>query len=162
MATNRVVRLAARIILGLMLLVLGGEKLFGGQFTAKGSLAAWVTGELTAGHAFSFYRPFLERVVIPNDWLFAWLVTLGEVAGGIALISGVLLRPIAILAAVEIACIGLASTAPAPGASLAASVGGAMKVVPLLLLLLVIAAEAEGDPLAAASGARGRRRGERE
>ena len=157
MALNRVVRLGARIILGLMFLVLGGDKIFGGQFTGKGTIAGWVTNEAAAGHVFSFYRPFLEKIVAPNDWLFAWLIALGEFALGIALISGVLLRIAAFLGAIEVAAIGLGSAAPPAGASLAEAVAGSLKFLPLILLLLVIAVEADADPLGGSGG--GRRRG---
>jgi uncharacterized membrane protein YphA (DoxX/SURF4 family) len=159
MQMNRVVRLGARIILGLMFLVYGGDKIFGGRFTAKGSLSAWATGQIAGGHVFAFYRPFLERVVIPNDALFAWCVALCEFFLGVALLSGVLLRLTAFLGALLIVLIGLGSAAPAAGASLAMTVGGIGQFLPLILLLLVVAAEAEGDPLGGfGGGGSGRRR----
>ncbi len=160
MGINRVVRLAARIILGLVFLVLGGDKIFGGQFVAKGTIAGWVTSQAAAGHVFPFYQPFLERIVLPNDWLFAWLIALGEFALGIALISGVLLRIAAFLGAIEVALIGLGTAAPPAGASLATAVSGTLEFLPLILLLLVIAADAEGDPLAGGGRGGSRRRGE--
>lgn len=165
MQVNRVVRLGARIILGLMFLVLGGDKLVGGQFTSKGFLAGWATGQIAAGKALGFYQPFLQQVVVPNDWLFAWAIAIGEFVLGIALISGVLLRPMALLGALEVACIGAASAAPVPGASLAATVAGTLTFIPLILLLLTIAGEAEGDPLAGGGGGGGgggKRRRERD
>lgn len=165
MQMNRIVRLTARIILGLMFLVFGGDKIFGGQFTTKGFLSGWVTGEIAAGHAFPFFRAFLEKVVVPNDWFFAWTIALGEFLLGIALISGVLLRPAAFFGALLVSFIGLASAAPPAGASLAVTAGGLMKFAPLILLLLVISAEAEGDPLAGTGGGGGggrRRKGERD
>jgi thiosulfate dehydrogenase [quinone] large subunit len=157
MATSRVVRLLVRIILGLVFLVLGGDKIFGGQFTSKGFLAGWITEQVASGHVAPFYRPFLETIVAPNDWLFAWIIAVGEFALGIALISGVLLRIAAVLGALEVAMIGLASAMPPAGATLAGAVAGTLQFLPLVLLLLVIAADAEVDPLAAGGS---RRRGD--
>ena len=53
-------------------------------------LAGFVSANLES--AFSFYRPFIEGVVLPNKALFAGLVAWGEFAAGIALILGLATR----------------------------------------------------------------------
>ncbi len=48
--------------------------------------------------AYSFYRPFIDAVVLPNLELFAALVTYGELAIAVGLIFGVLTRAATIAA----------------------------------------------------------------
>ena len=52
---------------------------------------------------FSFYRPFVETVVLPNKELFAFLVGWGELAIGLSMIVGLATRYSAIAGAVMVA-----------------------------------------------------------
>ena len=52
---------------------------------------------------FSFYRPFVESVVLPNKELFAFLVGWGEFAIGISMILGLATRYSAVLGFVMVA-----------------------------------------------------------
>ncbi len=54
-------------------------------------------------NSYSFMRPFLESVVVPNKALFAALVSWGELMIGIALIVGLATRYAAIAGAVMVA-----------------------------------------------------------
>jgi len=56
-----------------------------------------------AENSFSFYRPFVESVVLPNKELFAFLVGWGEFAIGISMILGLATRYGAIAGAVLVA-----------------------------------------------------------
>jgi hypothetical protein len=141
MALNQFVRLMARIIIGLYFVVLGGDKLIRGTFTAPHFLSDWATQQIAEGHAFSAFQPFLEQIVIPNGRIISWVFAGAEFALGIALISGVLIGPVALLGAVQVACILLASGKPAPGTALSTAIAGTLPFVPLMLLLLVISAE---------------------
>jgi len=60
----------------------------------RDNFAAGLEGFLNAqsGNTFAFYRPFVESVVLPNNGLFAVLVSWGEFAVGIALILGLATR----------------------------------------------------------------------
>lgn len=53
-------------------------------------LAGFLSGTLDA--SFSFYRPFLESVILPSKEVFAALVAWGELAIGLALILGLATR----------------------------------------------------------------------
>ncbi len=53
----------------------------------------------TLDASFSFYRPFLESVILPSKELFAALVAWGELAIGLALILGLATRYAAFIAA---------------------------------------------------------------
>lgn len=133
----------ARMFLGICFLVFGGNKVFGGEFMAKGSLAAWSQKQIAEGHVFAFFRPFLETVVIPNDRLFAIAVAFGEFALGIALVAGVMLRPAGVLGILLVACIALSSTAPPAGATFSMILGGALQFAALACLLFIFAANAD-------------------
>jgi thiosulfate dehydrogenase [quinone] large subunit len=93
--------LPIRLYLGYEWITAGWGKLFGeGAVAWTGANAgAAVTGfaqgalQLTGGEhpdVTPWYGWFLENVTIPNAALFSWLVTLGEIAVGIALILGAL------------------------------------------------------------------------
>jgi uncharacterized membrane protein YphA (DoxX/SURF4 family) len=56
-----------------------------------------------AENSFSFYRPFVESVVLPNKELFAFLVGWGEFAIGISMVLGIATRYGAIAGAVLVA-----------------------------------------------------------
>jgi thiosulfate dehydrogenase [quinone] large subunit len=64
-------------------------------------LAGFVNGNLE--NSFGFFRPFLESVVLPNKGLFAFLVSWGELAIGVAMILGLATRYFAVAGAVMVA-----------------------------------------------------------
>jgi thiosulfate dehydrogenase (quinone) large subunit len=74
-----------RLYCGYFFLRAGLHKLtsgFGGTGLAK-TLTEWATKP-----GYDFYRPFLTHVAIPHADVFAWLVMLGEIAVGAALLVG--------------------------------------------------------------------------
>jgi thiosulfate dehydrogenase [quinone] large subunit len=77
-----------RIYAGLFFAWHGFGKLSRGNFAA--GMEGFLTGRLES--SFSFYRPFIEYVVLPNKELFAALVAWGELAVGLALIVGLATR----------------------------------------------------------------------
>lgn len=88
--------LLLRVYLGAVFLVSGALKLASGDFASRmtrfletviGASGEDVDPGLPTG--FSWYRPFLEEVVIPNAELFASLVMAAEFAAGVALVLGV-------------------------------------------------------------------------
>jgi thiosulfate dehydrogenase (quinone) large subunit len=86
-----------RILFGIAFLVSARGKLLAGQegFT---EVTEFMVGQAWAESSYSFYRPFLDAVVIPNSELFAFMVTWGELAVGIALVLGLFARPAALAA----------------------------------------------------------------
>ena len=65
------------------------------------SVVGFLNGQ--AEGTFSFYRPFVESVVLPNKELFAFLVGWGEFAIGISMILGLATRYGAVAGAVMLA-----------------------------------------------------------
>jgi len=94
MSRERVALLAVRIALGVFFIFEGWDKL------------PWVTdpGLLTtilkkwADSGVPSAKWYIESILIPGVPLFARLVFLGEVAAGLSILSGVWLRPAAIIA----------------------------------------------------------------
>lgn len=88
-----------RVYTGVFFLYYGFGKIRNPEF-ADG-LAGFVTSRLES--SVGTFRPFLESVVLPNKGLFAFLVSWGELAIGIALIVGLATRWASIAGAVMVA-----------------------------------------------------------
>jgi len=88
-----------RIYTGVFFLYYGFGKVRNPNF-ADG-LGGFVTSRLE--ESFGFMRPFLESAVLPNKALFAFLVSWGEFAIGIALILGLATRWASVAGAVMVA-----------------------------------------------------------
>jgi uncharacterized membrane protein YphA (DoxX/SURF4 family) len=94
MSRERVAFLAVRIALGVFFVFEGWDKL--PWMTNPGLLATALQKWADAGVPVSKW--YIETILIPGVQVFARLVFLGEVATGLALLSGVWLRPAAIIA----------------------------------------------------------------
>jgi thiosulfate dehydrogenase (quinone) large subunit len=81
-----------RIAVGLLFLIFGEYKVFGTEFTLHGGFQFWIQRFLTEG-AYPFVIPILRGFVLPHATPIAFLVAYGELAIGIALVLGVLVRP---------------------------------------------------------------------
>jgi uncharacterized membrane protein YphA (DoxX/SURF4 family) len=94
MSREKVALLAVRIALGVFFIFEGWDKL--PWMTDPGMLTTILKKWADAGVPSS--RWYIETILIPGVPVFARLVFLGEVAAGLALLSGFWLRPTAILA----------------------------------------------------------------
>src|ERR1700746_50099 len=81
-----------RISVGCLFLIFGEYKVFGSQFTLGGGFQSWINRFLQGGMAYPFMIPVLEHVVLPHATLIAFLVAYGELAIGLALVMGILVR----------------------------------------------------------------------
>jgi len=88
-----------RVYTGLFFIYFGFGKIASGNF-AEG-MGGFVNMQLE--NSFGFFRPFLESVVLPNKGLFAFLVSWGELAIGIAMVLGLATRYFAVAGAVMVA-----------------------------------------------------------
>jgi uncharacterized membrane protein YphA (DoxX/SURF4 family) len=93
MSRDRVALLVVRIALGIFFIFEGWDKL--PWMTNPGLLAAALQKWADTGVPIAKW--YIETILIPGVSVFARLVFLGEVAAGLALISGIWLRPAAIL-----------------------------------------------------------------
>jgi uncharacterized membrane protein YphA (DoxX/SURF4 family) len=82
-----------RIGVGIFFLIFGQYKVFGTQFTLHGGFQFWINRFLEQGGAYPFMAPILRGFVLPHATPIAFLVAYGELAIGLALTFGMLVRP---------------------------------------------------------------------
>jgi len=118
-----------RIGVGLFFLIFGEYKVFGTQFTLQGGFQLWINKFLEQG-AYPFMAPILRGFVLPHATPIAFLVAYGELAIGLALFLGLLVRPASLCGLILMLTLLFSSDYPGPaapfwqyfGASLAHSV----------------------------------------
>jgi uncharacterized membrane protein YphA (DoxX/SURF4 family) len=81
-----------RIGVGVFFVVFGQYKVFGTQFTLGGGFQFWIHKFLQEGGAYPFMVRLLRDFVLPHATPIAFLVAYGELAIGMALVTGVLVR----------------------------------------------------------------------
>jgi len=102
-----------RIAVGVLFLIFGQYKVFGTQFTLGGGFQSWITRFLTDG-AYPFMVPVLRGFVLPHGTAIAFLVAYGELAIGLALVTGLLVRAASISGLVYMLALLLSSNYPGP------------------------------------------------
>ena len=80
-----------RIGVGILFLIFGQYKVFGTGFTLHGGFQYWINRFLEGG-VYPFMAPVLKNFVLPHATPIAFLVAYAELAIGIALVLGVLVR----------------------------------------------------------------------
>ncbi|HKT46736.1 MAG TPA: DoxX family protein [Candidatus Acidoferrales bacterium] len=106
---------ALRIAVGLLFLIFGEYKVFGTQFTLHGGFQFWIHRFLDGG-AYPFMAPVLRGFVLPHATPIAFLVAYGELAIGISLVLGVLVRPASLCGLVYMLALLFSSNYPGAGA----------------------------------------------
>jgi thiosulfate dehydrogenase [quinone] large subunit len=92
-ATRNTIALAGlRVAVGCLFLIFAQYKVFGRQFRLGGGFEWWINRFLQEGGAYPFMVPLLERVVLPHARAMAFLVSYGELAIGLSLVSGIWVR----------------------------------------------------------------------
>ncbi|HEV2690556.1 MAG TPA: DoxX family protein [Bryobacteraceae bacterium] len=84
-----------RIAVGVLFLIFGQYKVFGTQFTLHGGFQMWINRFLEHG-AYPFMVGLLKGFVLAHPTPIAFLVAYGELLIGIALVTGILVRPASI------------------------------------------------------------------
>ena len=80
-----------RIGVGILFVIFGQYKVFGTTFTLHGGFQLWINKFLEGG-AYPFMAPILRGFVLPHATSIAFLVAYGELAIGLGLVLGVLVR----------------------------------------------------------------------
>src|SRR6266851_8985669 len=80
-----------RISVGTLFLIFGQYKVLGRQFTLHGGFQFWINKFLEDG-AYPFMAPILRGFVLPHGTAIAFLVAYGELAIGLGLVFGILVR----------------------------------------------------------------------
>jgi thiosulfate dehydrogenase (quinone) large subunit len=81
-----------RIAVGLLFLVFAQYKVFGTEFTLHGGFQFWINQFIEQG-AYPFMVPILRNFVLPHATFLAFFVAYSELAIGLALTFGILVRP---------------------------------------------------------------------
>jgi len=106
-----------RIGVGLLFLIFGQYKVFGTQFTLHGGFQFWINKFLEGG-AYPFMAPVLRGFVLSHATAIAFLVAYGELAIGIALTLGILVRPASFCGLILMLTMLFSSDYPGAGAPL--------------------------------------------
>jgi thiosulfate dehydrogenase [quinone] large subunit len=105
-----------RIGVGIFFLIFGEYKVFGTQFTLHGGFQFWINRFLEGG-VYPFMEPVLRNFVLPHATAIAFLVAYGELAIGIALGLGVLVRPASVCGLLFMLTLVFSSDYPGPHAA---------------------------------------------
>ena len=131
-----------RIAVGILFLIFGKYKVFGTKFTLGGGFEYWINRFL-AGGAYPFMVPVLKNLVLPLGRPIAFLVSYGELAIGLALVLGILVRSASICGLVYMLTLLFSSNYPGPHAAFWQYFGASLDH---LVLALCFAAFAIGNP----------------
>ncbi len=85
-----------RLFTGWVFLMGALSKIHAG-WLSRPALKRVIEGWLHDGHPYSFYAAFLRGPVLAHPGLFTWLVILGELLVGAALLAGIFTRPTCIV-----------------------------------------------------------------
>jgi len=106
-----------RIAVGVLFLIFGEYKVFGTQFTLGGGFEGWIN-RFIAGGAYPFMIPLLGGFVLAHGTVLAFLVAYGELAIGLALVLGLLVRAASICGVIYMLALLFSSNYPGPRAAL--------------------------------------------
>jgi thiosulfate dehydrogenase (quinone) large subunit len=104
-----------RVGVGCLFLIFAEYKVFGTQFTLHGGFQYWINQFLQQG-AYPFMVPVLKRLVLPHATPIAFLVAYGELAIGIALVLGILVRAASVFGLIYMLMLLFSSNYPGPEA----------------------------------------------
>ena len=108
---NTIALAALRISVGTLFLIFGEYKVFGAGFTQGGGFQFWIDRFLAEG-AYPFMVPVLEKFVLPHATSISFFVAYGELAIGLALVLGVVVRLASICGAVYMLTLLFSSNYP--------------------------------------------------
>jgi thiosulfate dehydrogenase (quinone) large subunit len=110
--SNRRAVAILRIGVGVLFLVFGEYKVFGTQFTLGGGFQGWIERFIAGHSAYPFMIPILQGFVLPHETPIAFLVAYGELAIGIALVTGILVRTASVFGAIYMLALLFSSNYP--------------------------------------------------
>lgn len=105
-----------RIGVGVFFVIFGEYKVFGTQFTLHGGFQYWINRFLD-GRTYPFMAPTLRGFVLAHATPIAFLVAYGELAIGMALLLGILVRPASACGLIFMLTLVFSSDYPGPTAA---------------------------------------------
>lgn len=106
-----------RIAVGVLFLIFAEYKVLGTEFTLGGGFDGWINRFVTDG-AYPFMVPVLRDFVLPHHTTIAFLVAYGELAIGLSLVLGLLVRWASVCGIVYMLTLLFSSNYPGPEAPL--------------------------------------------
>lgn len=106
-----------RIAVGVLFLIFAEYKVFGTEFTLGGGFDGWINRFISDG-AYPFMVPLLRDFVLPLHTAIAFLVAYGELAIGLSLVLGLLVRTASICGIIYMLTLLFSSNYPGPDAPL--------------------------------------------
>jgi thiosulfate dehydrogenase (quinone) large subunit len=143
-----------RIAVGLLFLIFAQYKVFGTEFTLHGGFQYWINLFLKDG-AYPFMVGVLKGFVLPHATFVAFLVAYGELAIGIALVTGIWVGPASVFGAIFMITLIFSANYPGPDAPLWRYFGASLEHSVFLLCFVTFALS---DSAEVASLARNRTR----
>ena len=116
-ARNHYALALIRIGVGILFLIFAQYKVFGTTFTLHGGFQFWINKFLAEG-AYPFMAPILRGFVLPHATAIAFLVAYGELAIGLALTLGVMVRSASVWGFIFMLTLIFSSDYPGAGAPL--------------------------------------------
>ncbi len=105
-----------RISVGALFLLFAEYKVFGTGFTLGGGFEGWINRFLADG-AYPFMVPVLRDFVLPHGTVIAFVVAYGELAIGLALVLGLLVRVASAFGVVYMLTLLFSANYPGSGAA---------------------------------------------
>ena len=133
-----------RIGVGIMFLFFGEYKIVNGQFAHEG-YTKWVSGFVQES-AVSFYKPFL-KFTLQHHVLFGYTVGWVELLIGISMVLGLWVRPFAVIAAIFMLQLVLATWNLPAGTASWRYAANELEHIPMLFLFLIFFVHGAGETL---------------
>ncbi len=134
-----------RIATGIIFLFFGEYKIAGPAF-AHGGFEGWIRMFLAEDQPVAFYKPFLVHFVLAHPVFCARVVGWGELAVGLSMVLGLLVRPASVAGAVHMVSLTLATWyGPGHDVPMWRYFGAELDHLPLLFLFAIFFAARAGD-----------------
>ena len=105
-----------RVSVGVLFLIFGQYKVFGTAFTLHGGFKFWINKFLEGG-TYPFMAPILRGFVLAHATSIAFLVAYGELAIGLALVLGIMIRSASVCGLMFMLTLLFSSDYPGAGAA---------------------------------------------
>ena len=139
-----------RIAVGALFLIFGQYKVFGTQFALGGGLQSWINRFLADG-AYPFMVPVLQGFVLPHGTGIAFMVAYGELAIGLGLVLGLLVRTASVCGMIYMLALLFSSNYPGPHAAFWQYFGASLDHLVLALCFAAFRFRRRGRSLVGAS-----------
>jgi len=144
-----------RVAVGLLFLIFAQYKVFGTEFTLHGGFQYWINLFLKDG-AYPFMVDVLKGFVLPHATFIAFSVAYGELAIGIALVTGIWVRAASVFGAIFMITLIFSANYPGPDVPLWRYFGASLEHS-VFLLCFVTFALSDSAEVASLAGYRMRR-----